>query len=149
MQDLDPTTAAAIASLLDRAPTEHDLDWNDGTVWFISWMDDAAGFLAERWYDPDAADDADDWRDCPGPEEGLFASLETLEVAMGERLPEDLRAQLEYEARCNPLHESERGAWGRAFALEVHHLLPDGNIVTTWAPPWADDPFDRSWDPED
>ncbi len=129
-------------------PDEEAIDWGDGTVWFVSWLDDHDAYHAERWYDPDEfdADDADATarsRDCPGPEEGVFASLDVVEAAMGEPLSADVRARLECEAAANP--SSCRHEWGVAFACEGTHLLADGTMVTTWAPAWAEDPLDHKW----
>ncbi len=121
--------------------------WPDGTVWFLDWMQEFDGYYAERWYDPDDFEDDDDLghlRDCPGPEEGIFASLDAIEVAMGEQLPQDVWLSLELESALLPCIDHE--AWGVAFAAEVHHLLVNGTIVTTWAPAWADDPLDPRWE---
>ncbi len=97
------------------------------------------GLCAGRWYDPDE-DASTELRDCPGPEEGVFASLEALEAAMGEPLPGDVQARLEREAAAYPCHE--RDAWGVIFVIEVTHLLDDGTLINTWAPGWAEDPLD-------
>ena len=136
---------------------EQEIEWDDGSVWFISWFSDHGGFYADRWFFEDEPDDdethelVDDETPpeppCPTsyvPQEGVFASLDAVEAAMGEPLPAAVRAELERQAAAHPC--TCRDAWGVAFATEVHHLLADGTLVTTWAPPWADDPLDPTWD---
>lgn len=124
---------------------EHEVDWGDGTVWFISRLDDCGGYYVERFYDDDFLDDpAMTTRCCPGPEVGVFATLEAIEAAMGDELPHRIRDALDVAWR--PLDDDDRDAWGHVFAYQIHHLLGDGTIVTTWAPPWADDPLDPRWD---
>ncbi len=138
-EDLKPTGAVpeSFVPLEEQA-----VDWGDGTVWLISWFSDHDGYYAERWYDPDELGDDESpasvrLRDCPGPEKGVFASLDAVEAAMGEPLPTEVRAQLELQATAHPC--TCRHAWGVAFATDVTHLLEDGSLVTTWAPPWAED----------
>ncbi len=115
--------------------------WPDGTVWFLYWMQEFDGYYAERWYDDELEDDdLERPRDCPGPGEGIFASLTAFEAAMDEPLPQDVWLSLELDAALLPC--SSRDAWGVAFVAEVHHLLNNGTITTTWAPAWADDPLD-------
>jgi hypothetical protein len=124
----------------------HEIDWHDGTVWLISWLDDCGGYCAQRFYDDDLVDEdpASVTRPCPGPEDGVFATLDAVEAAMGEPLPALIYEALEGMNR--PVADTDRDAWGRSFAFQIHHLLPDGTIATTWAPPWAENPLDPGCD---
>lgn len=138
-----------VDELIEQLPREHSVDWNDGSIWFIRWMRDCGGYNDDRWFNTDdPTEDPLPERSCPGPEDGVFATVEAIEVAMGERLPDAMRDRLADESRWHPLHEDDKPAWGRTYAFEVTHLLDDGTLVSTWAPPWADNPLDPAWDPE-
>jgi len=54
------------------------VEWEDGTEWVISWLQDAGAFFAQRWFLDE--DDEHSYLDCPGPDLGLFDSLDTLEL---------------------------------------------------------------------
>jgi hypothetical protein len=110
--DLKPTGAVpeSFVPLEEQA-----VPWGDGTVWLISWFSDHDGYYAGRWYDPDEIGDDESpgsvrLRDCPGPEEGVFASLDAVEAAMGEPLPAEGRAQLELQATAHPCTCRHAGA---------------------------------------
>ena len=72
-----------------QAPSAYDVEccvnWDDGSVWFLGWLD-CGGIFAQRWYEPDDGDEVafSPWRDCPGPDLGAFASVDALEAATDE-----------------------------------------------------------------
>ena len=65
---------------------------------------------------------------------------------MGAPLPEEIYNLFYVDDVGSIVTDDEKAAWGRIYALEVAHLLEDGSLVETWAPPWADDPLDPIWD---
>ena len=121
-------------------------DTPDGCSWTIGWMDDAEGWLVDVWVDED--DPPPTSCTCAHPEDGLFDSLETVELAIGSPIPINIRDQLLAEAACHRSPESARAAWGRIFALEVIRVDEDGTFWTSFAPTWADDPVSPYWDPD-
>lgn len=137
MTDTTPTdteTPDDVSFLFD----DHEIDWDDGTFWFVGWSHVWNSYFADRVYDEELIDEDDHtFRSCPGPEFGMFASLDAIAAAMGEPLPPTVRHHLEGLQR--PPDEEVRAAWNGALSMECHHLLPDGSIVTKYAPPWAGD----------
>jgi hypothetical protein len=131
-------TPADVSFLFD----DHEIDWHDGTFWFVGWSSCWSTYFAERVYDEDLLDAEDDsaFRTCPGPESGMFASLDVIETAMGEALPTAVRDHLDGLRR--PPDDAAKAAWCQPPTMECHHLRPDGTIVTSHAPPWSDDPHD-------
>lgn len=63
------------------------VEWQDGSTWIIAWESQFGRYFAQRWFPEnlglDTVEDVEEIA-CPGPEEGLFATLEVLEVAMGQ-----------------------------------------------------------------
>jgi len=125
---------------------EWTVDWEDGSDWVLSWVQDAGEFFAQRWFLDE--DDDHSYLDCPGPDLGLFESLETLEVAMGRSIPADVRDKILRYSRTHPITQDSLDAWGVSVEYEIERLGPDGEIVATIAPPGAEDPFARRWLPE-
>ena len=127
------------------------VEWEDGSEWAISWFKDGGAFFAqrsffdERWF---FDEEDEDYLDCPGPDLGLFDSLDTLELAMGRPLPADIRQELLSHSEAHPISEDSLRAWGGIVAYEVHRVAPDGEIVPTFAPPGTADPFAIEWLPE-
>src|SRR5438477_10620855 len=82
--------------LVMRLIQEWTVDMTDGSFWGVEWMPDAAAFYAQRWF-PDDVDeevpaDATVF-DCPGPDLGLFDTLDTLELAIGGPIPPRIRGE--------------------------------------------------------
>jgi hypothetical protein len=142
--DLGPVIGYQARSAYDG---ECCVNWDDGSVWFLGRLD-CGGIFAQRWYEPDDVDEDafGPWRDCPGPDLGVFASVDALEAAMAAPLPEEIYNLFYVDDVGSIVTDDEKAAWGRIYALEVAHLLEDGSLVETWAPPWADDPLDPIWD---
>lgn len=106
------STLPALASL--RLPDEEAIDWGDGTVWFVSWLDDHDAYHAGRWYDPD---------EFRRRRRRRHRSVAELPRARGRRLrlvrcgggghgwaaSRRLRARLEREAAANPSHDVGTG----------------------------------------
>lgn len=131
---------------------ESVVEWRDGSIWIVAWESQFGCYFAQRWYPEDLGLEAIEGVeriDCPGPEEGLFQTLETLEVAMGEPIPDGIWATLRRREHSFPLRDPDKEGWGTVFACEVHRIGPDGEIVTSFAPPWADDPESPEWDLDD
>lgn len=115
---------------------DHEIDWHDGTFWFIGWSDCWNSYLADRVYNEDLLDDDDHaFRSCPGPEFGMFSSLDAIEAAMGEPLPPAIRSHL--EGLYREPDEEVKDAWNETLSMQCHHLLPDGSIATKTVPPWS------------
>ena len=122
----------------------------DGSFWGVEWMPDAAAFYAQRWFPDDVDDDvpADTtFIDCPGPDLGLFDTLDTLELAIGGPIPPQIRGELEIDQHYNPPPTDLAEQWGHSVAYEICRTGRDGQIISTFAPPWADDPESSEWDP--
>lgn len=145
MEDHEPTD---VYDLDNVALLTNDIEicWGDGTSWIIGWSSDWGAYFAERIVAEDPLDEMDDseFRTCPGPEGGMFATVAAVEVAMGEALPARIRDHLDSQRR--PMDDTVRAVWRDPWLIEVSHLLPDGTLVTNHAPPWADDPLDPKWD---
>src|SRR5438067_962658 len=76
--------------LVMRLIQEWTVDMIDGSYWGVEWMPDAAAFYAQRWFPDDDYENvpADaTFIDCPGPDLGLFDTLDTLELAIGGPIP--------------------------------------------------------------
>lgn len=125
--------------------TEWQVEWEDGTIWFLSWFQEAGSFMAERWY-PDEA--VGSYVECPGPEDTLCEDLETLEAAMGRPLPPDLREELLHFSECLPITDEMRADWGVSVAYGITRLHPSGEFIDTFAPPGSANPFALEWLPE-
>ncbi len=131
---------------MDIFDREWIVKWEDGSEWAISWFQDGGAFFAQRWFFDE--EDEDCYLDCPGPDVGLFDSLDTLELAMGRPLPAHIRQELLSHSEAHPISEDSLRAWGGIVAYEVHRVAPDGEIVPTFAPPGTADPFAIEWLPE-
>lgn len=142
--DTPPTVATAdpVAGF-DLDSYECIVEWDDGSYWTLGRLD-CGGICAQRWLEE--VDDDGPCRDCPGPDIGVFASVDGVEAAMGAELPPEVYDHFYVADVASIVHEDEKASWGRSYALEVTHLLEDGRLVDTWAPPWADDPLDPRWD---
>lgn len=125
---------------------EWTVAWEDGSEWVLSWVQDAGAFFAQRWFDDEDDDRA--YLDCPGPDVGLFESLETLEVAMGRPIPEDVRDELLEYSRSRPIRQDDLDAWGVSVEYEIERLTPNGEVIGTTAPPGTANPFAPRWLPE-
>lgn len=133
---------------------EWDVETRDGCTWIISWLQEAQGFLAQGWplgelIDDDEAQPAAVPCTCPGPDVGIFDTLETIEAAIGEPIPGAIRAELLLEQQCNPIHDCDKDSWDAASAFEIERLGDDGVIWSSFAPTWAEDPMDPRWDVDD
>lgn len=125
---------------------ECTVDWEDGSYWILSWVQDGGAFFAQRWF-PDEDCDLPHLA-CPGPDVGLFESIKTLEAAMGRALPADIKAKLLRDSEAYPITQESLDNWGTTVAYEIERLAPDGEIIGTLAPPGAKSPFDPRWLPE-
>lgn len=125
---------------------EWEVEWEDGTIWFLSWLQDAGSFMAERWYPDDGPDGP--YVGCPGPDDMLVESLETLESAMGRPIPPDVRMELLKIGECFPFTDEMRSSWTEYNAFSITRLHPSGEFVDTFAPPGAEEPFAIEWLPE-
>lgn len=65
---------------------------------------------------------------------------------MGAPLPEKFYNLFYVDDVGSIVTDDEKASCGRIYALEVAHLLEDGSLAETRAPPWADDPLDLIWD---
>lgn len=79
---------------------------------------------------------------------GIFDSLDTIELAMGMKIPPGMRDRLLLDAMLEPTTDTERAEWGRVWAAEVYRAAPDGEIVASFAPALTDDPNSPRWDPD-
>lgn len=122
---------------------EWSVEWEDGSVWFLSWFQEAGSFSSERWFDEATGPIIDS----PGPD-GLFEDLETLEAAMGRPLPPDVREELHDYSRCFPMTDDDRAAWDAPAPFAITRQHPDGEFVDSFAPPGTEDPFAIEWLPE-
>lgn len=122
------------------------VDWEDGSYWVLSWVQDAGAFFAQRWF-PDKEYDLL-YLDCPGPDVGLFESMETIEATMGRAIPADIRAKLLRYSEAYPITQEALDSWGVSVAFEIERLAPDGEIIGTFAPPGTKNPFAACWLPE-
>jgi len=118
----------------------------DGCWWTITWMYAAEAWLVDVYVDDD--DPPPGPCTCAHPENGLFDRLETVELALGSPIPAAIRELLLVDAASFTQPESDRGAWGRTFTIEVIRADEDGNFTYSVAPTWTDvlDPPD--WDPD-
>lgn len=70
MTDTTPTdteTPDDVSFLFD----DHEIDWDDGTFWFVGWSHVWNSYFADRVYDEEFIDEDDHtFRSCPGPEVG-------------------------------------------------------------------------------
>jgi hypothetical protein len=122
------------------------VDWEDGSYWALSWVQDAGAFFAQRWF-PDEEHDLP-YLDCPGPDVGLFESVETVEAAMGGAIPAEVRAKLLRYSEAYPITQDALDSWGVSIAYEIERLAPGGEIISTFAPPGTENPFAARWLPE-
>jgi len=130
---------------VDMYEDEWIVDWEDGSYWALSWVQDAGAFFAQRWF---LDEDCDlPCLDCPGPDVGLFESMETVEATMGRAIPADVRAKLLRYSEAYPITQ-EALDWGVSVAYEIERLAPDGEIIGTFAPPGTRNPFAACWLPE-
>ncbi len=131
---------------------EWEIKTPDGCLWRISWFEDAAGFFADVW---DCGEDDETHPgdpaecSCPFPTLGIYDTLDTIEVAMGIPIPNEIREELLGDASLRPIREDDKGAWGRVWAAEVHRRAPDGTIFSSFAPTWASNPYSPLWNPDD
>lgn len=140
------TTANLKEDEVDMYEDEGIVEWEDGSEWALSWTQDAGAFFAQRWFLDE--DDDHHYIECPGPDLGLFESLETLEAAMGRSIPNDIKERLLSCSKARPITQEALNAWGVSVEYEIERLAPDGEIVGTYAPPGAANPFERRWLPE-
>jgi len=131
---------------VDMYEDEWIADWEDGSYWVLSWVQDAGAFFAQRWF-PDEEYDLP-CLDCPGPDVGLFESMETIEATMGRGIPADIRAKLLRYSEAYPITQEALDSWGVSVAFEIERLAPDGKIIGTFAPPGTKNPFAACWLPE-
>jgi len=122
---------------------EWSVDWEDGTVWFLSWFREAGSFHADRWFDEATGPIID----TPGLD-GLFEDLDTLEAAMGRPLPPDARGELYDYSRRHPMTDDDRAAWNVIVAHAITRRHPNGEFIDSFAPPGTEDPFATEWLPE-
>lgn len=123
---------------------EWSVEWEDGTIWFLSWIQEAGSFSAERWSDEATGPCVD----TPGPDAGLFEDLETLEAAMGRPLPPAVRQELLNFSERFPMADDMREDWGVSVAFAITRRHPSGEFIDTFAPPGTADPFAIEWLPE-
>jgi len=119
---------------------EWSVEWEDGSVWFLSWFQQAGSFLADRSFD----DAIEPLVDTPGFD-GLFEDLETLEAAMGRPLPPDVRDELLAHSRRFPMTDDDRAAWNVIVAFAITRRHPSGEFIDSFAPPGTEDPFANEW----
>jgi len=122
---------------------EWSVDWEDGTVWFLSWYQEAGSFTAERWCEEAIGP----LIESPGPDGSLFEDLATLEAAMGRPLPADTRQELLDHSTRFPMTEDMSADWD-AVAFAITRLHPSGEFVDSFAPPGTAGPFAPEWLPE-
>lgn len=123
---------------------EWSVEWEDGTIWFLSWYQEAGAFAAERWCDEATGPVLD----TPGPDGSLFEDLETLEAAMGRPLPSGVREELLDFSECFSMAGDTREGWGLPVAFAITRRHPSGEFIDTFAPPGTADPFAIEWLPE-
>jgi len=143
MDEADPNLKE---EAVDMYEDEWIVDWEDGSYWVLLWVQDAGAFFAQRWF-PDEECDLP-YLDCPGPDVGLFESMETIEATMGRAIPADVRAKLLRYCEAYPITQEALDSWGVSVAFEIERLAPDGEIIGTFAPPGTKNPFAACWLPE-
>lgn len=127
----------------DSNDKEWRVEWEDGTVWFLSWFRQAGSFLAERCFGGAAGPSIE------APEvDGLFKDLETLEAAMGRPLPVDVREELQDQSKRFPMTDDDRAAWSVIIALALSRPHPNGEFNDFAAPPGTASPLAIQWLPE-
>lgn len=131
---------------MDMYEDEWIVDWEDGSYWVLACVQDAGAFFAQRWF-PDEDYDLP-YLDCPGPDVGLFESIETVEATMGRAIPADVRSALLRHSEAYPITKESLDSWGVSVAYEIERLAPDGEIIRTFAPPSTKNPFAACWLPE-
>lgn len=82
---------------------------------------------------------------CPFPILGIYDTLETIELALGSKIPAPIREHLLRDALCHPAHEDGKAAWGGIWAAELFRRAEDGMIVTSFAPTGAEDASSPLW----
>ncbi len=128
---------------------EWEVEWEDGTVWSLSWFRDAGCFFADRWFPEGDDEEADGpFVDTPGPELVMVEDLETLEAVMGRPIPGNVRDQLESVSEAYPFTPEMRAAWRVESAFGITRMHPSGEWIETFAPPGHPSPFDIEWLPE-
>lgn len=131
---------------------EFEIETEDGCTWSISWFRDASAFFVDVWDrapDDEVGGTADPGPDCtcPFPELGVYDTLDTVELAMGMKIPPEVREELLADARSSPISEEDKRAWGRIWAAEVYRTAEDGwTIFITFAPAWEENPHSPLWD---
>lgn len=120
-----------------------DIAVGDHSYWEVFWSQDMASYSAERWYDEEVDIGPDhQWTECPGPESGFFDDLEAVEIAMGFKLPDDVREKLLADRAAFPPPHSVLADWGISFATVVYRSTPDGRLVASHGPTGA---VDTGW----
>lgn len=122
---------------------EWSVEWDDGTIWFLSWFQEAGSFMVDRWCD----DATGPYVETPGPDAGLFEDLATIEAAMGRQLPLAVREGMLAVSECFPMTDDMRAGW-EASPFAITRLHPSGAFIETFAPPGTADPFAIEWLPE-
>lgn len=125
-----------------------EIEWEDGTIWTLSWCRDAGCFFADRWIPEEDDFPYDELIAAPAGEEFMVESLDVLEEAMGRPLPADIRDYLRAWSEAYPIRPEVLESWDEWSAFAVMRRTPDGEWLETFAPPGCPNPLAYEWIPE-